>query len=79
MSGRELEKYWIVVIRSTKEFASCPGKSQQSKEAWLASHNFGIDHDGPWGRLDGLTVSAQQLPTPDGAPRAQIRDRRSDG
>ena len=33
------------------------GKSQVSKEAWLASHNFGIDHDDPRGRhrgLDGL-------------------------
>ena len=30
------------------------GKSQESKEAWLASHNIGIDHGDPWGRLDGL-------------------------
>ena len=30
------------------------GKSKESKEAWLASHNFGIVHGDPWGRLDGL-------------------------
>ena len=26
------------------------GQVQGSKEAWLASHNLGIDHDDPWGR-----------------------------
>ncbi len=30
------------------------GKSQKSKEAWLASQNVRIDHDDPWGRRDGL-------------------------
>ncbi len=27
---------------------------KESKEAWLASHNFGMDHGGSWGRFDGL-------------------------
>jgi hypothetical protein len=30
------------------------GKSQESKEAWLASPNTSTDHSDPWGRLDGL-------------------------
>jgi hypothetical protein len=30
------------------------GKSQESKEAWLASQFFGIDHDDPWGHPLGL-------------------------
>ena len=47
----------------------CPGRSQESKEAWLAAHYFGIDHGGPWGRLDGLNGPGPAV-TPSGRSAA---------
>jgi hypothetical protein len=48
------------------------GKSQESKEAWLASHIFGIDHDDPWGRHHGLNGLGSAVPAVSKQPTKQL-------
>ena len=49
-------------MRSSAGRTHRQGKSQESKEAWLASHIFGIDHDDPWGRHHGLNGLGPAVP-----------------
>ena len=48
------------------------GQFKESKEAWLASHNFGIDHDDPWGRPFGLNGLGSAVPAVGERPENRV-------